>query len=226
MKNLKLILGLFLLVTVFYSCSKDDSVETYIGYEYFPTNVGHWIEYDVDSIVKDDFFGHSDTFQFQIREEIDSIFIDNSGAPTQRLERYKRLTASDPWTIYRVWTSNINSTTAQKVEDNFRYVKLVFPVSLFTNWDGNTFNTKDRADYEYSEVHQPISINGVNFDSSLTVIQALDTNNLLSDVIEIEQYATNVGMIYKEQLYIEYDFVVDTPLNVSIYKEKIRSYGN
>lgn len=226
MKTLKTILGLFLLLTIIYSCSKDDPVETYIGYEYFPTNVGHWIEYDVDSIIKDDFNGRSDTFQFQIREEIDSIFIDNSGAPTQRLERYKRQTATDPWTIYRVWTSTINSTNAQKTEDNYRYIKLVFPVSLYANWDGNAFNTKNEAEYEYSEVHQLINVNGLNFDSSLTVIQALDTTNLLSDVIEIEQYATNVGMIYKEQLYIEYDFVVDTPLNVSIYKEKIRSYGN
>ena len=226
MNNIKKLLVLFLLATIVYSCSKDDSVETYIGYEYFPTNVGHWIEYDVDSIIKDDFTGHSDTFHFQLREEIDSIFIDNSGAPTQRLERFKRQTLSDPWIIHKVWTSNLSNTTAQKVEDNIRYLKLVFPVSLFTNWDGNAFNTKDQADYEYTEVHQQKTVNGLNFDSSLTVIQIVDTNNLLSDVIEIEQYATQVGMIYKEQQHIERDFNFDTIVSAFVYIEKIRAYGN
>lgn len=214
-------------LALLYSCSKDNSVVSNLGYSYFPTNVGHWVEYEVDSIVVDDFNQTIDTFQFQIREEIDSLFVDQSGELTQRLERYKRQTASDPWTIHKVWTSNRTNTMAQKTEDNFRFIKLVFPVNLFTKWNGNAFNTKDEAEYEYTEVHSPMSLGGLNFDSTLTVTQVIDTNGLISNVIELEKYAAQVGMIYKEQTDLEFDFSFqDSITGGFVYKETITGYGN
>ncbi|MBT8196235.1 MAG: hypothetical protein KJO64_07395 [Bacteroidia bacterium] len=227
MKKIKISISALFIMALLYSCSKDNSVVTKLGYSYFPVNVGHWVEYEVDSIVVDDFNQTIDTFQFFIREEIDSLFIDQSGEPTQRLERYKRQTSSDPWTIHKIWTSNRTNTTAQKTEDNFRFIKLVFPINLFDDWDGNAFNTNNEAEYEYTEVHNTFSLNGLNFDSVLTVTQVIDTNGLISNVIEIEKYAAQVGMIYKEQTDLEFNFSFpDSITGGIVYKERITAYGN
>src|SRR4030067_3558016 len=89
--NLKTTLFLQGLITVLIiSCKKDVSVNPDLGYEYFPATVGKYVVYDVDSIVYNDFTGTTDTFKYQIKETIESIFLDNSNRQTLRIERYKK----------------------------------------------------------------------------------------------------------------------------------------
>lgn len=216
--------------TLLSSCSKDENTTgtTGLTYSYFPVNVGHELVYDVELITKDEFSQIEDTVYYQLREVVESVFNDNQGRPTQRLERYTRATDSDPWVIADVWTSNISSTLAEKKEENDTYIKLTFPVRTNRTWDGNSKNNQDELMYEYSEVDVPGSLGALSFDSTLTVLQQ-DEDNFIERKYAVEKYATNVGLIYKEQIDILKDYT--NPGNPGIkaqrlYKETLISWSN
>lgn len=193
----RLLTLIILSVTLFYSsCKKEDVTPPFLGYEYFPNDAGVWVEYKVDSITYDDQFGH-DTFNFELRETIESKFIDTEGRDAQRIERYKRADSSATWKIADVWYANLTNTTAEKVEENVRFVKLSFPLKLDEPWDGNRFNTIEEQNYEVIEVNEPYSINGMSFDSTVTVLQ-IDFTSLVSEDYSIEVYAKNIGLVHKK----------------------------
>ena len=190
--------------------TKDEVID--FKYEYYPLEPGHWIEYDVDSIIFSDIALPTviiDTISYQIREEIASTFYDNEGRETYRIERFRRNSDDDAWIINRVWSLNFETNNLQKVEDDLRFVKLVFPPRRNKKWLGNTFiQTTEELEYledweyKYSEIDEPLSIAGISFDSSLTVLQEADST-LLEKTYSIERYAKNVGLVYKELQVLE-----------------------
>ena len=134
---------LIFMCLLFSSCKKDAPSDTTLnqGYNYFPGEVGSYIIYEVDSIAYDDKSHAPDTTRYLLKEVFASTFTDNSGRPTLRLERFiKMYNDSIPydslnWTGPRVWYANITSNTVEKVEENIRYIKLVFPTNclLYTS---------------------------------------------------------------------------------------------
>lgn len=58
----------------------------------FPTEVGRYVVHQVDSISYNDFFTpvKIDTAHFQLKEVIESVFTDNEGHESERIERYVR----------------------------------------------------------------------------------------------------------------------------------------
>lgn len=219
---------IFLLISIF-SCRKDSERISDYGFSYFPSNIGHELVYDVDSIAKDDFTNHIDTFHFQIKEVIESVFTDNEGRPTLRLERYKRLESSDPWIIYKIWTANLVASAVEKKEDNVIYVKLAFPLASKKKWNGNAKNDNGERFYEYTSVNVPESLNNFAFDSALTVLQNDEDIAYYKKDFSTEKYAIGVGMIYKEIFLGIYDQNPNAtePFEAFIaYKEKLISYNN
>jgi hypothetical protein len=226
MKKSILLFALFLVV--FSSCKKDKNpAPVFTGYSYAPNNIGHEIIYDVDSTIKSDFDGMLHVSQFQIKELIADTFTDNQGRLTLRLERYKRLSPSDPWIIYRVWTANKTNIHFEKKEDNITYVKLVFPPTSSVTWNGNSLNSLGPVDYTYSSLNVPDTYSTYSFDSALTVLQN-DYEDILEKNYKVEKYATHVGMYYKEQDSIRYSCCTgnDTIEFRRHYTEKIVSYSN
>ncbi|HRH65887.1 MAG TPA: hypothetical protein PLU53_06285 [Bacteroidia bacterium] len=225
--------GFFLLLILF-SC-KDDSVQpsiqnTYAGY--FPLDSGFWIEYHADSIVHldaDDPF-NLDTairsYSFELREEIDEGFVDAEGDWAYRVSRYKRESNSLPWEFLNLWTAKITNSSAQRVEDNIRFVKLSFPINERKTWNGNAYNYYVEEDYAYSDIHQPYSLNGISFDSTVTVLQNDFTSNV-NRILKQEVYANHVGLIFKQQDSLN---TVNLPngtvliLNGTEYKLRILDY--
>ena len=215
----------------FFSCKKDEVIKPLdIGYNYFPVDTGFWVEYKVDSIVWNDFYPdddprHIDTFSFKIKEYNESNFIDNEGRLALRIERYKKSSDTTNWFLKDVWFANKSSDAAEKVEENERFIKLVFPVKEGAIWHGNAFNTWDVWDYEYQNVDTYTQINGISFDSSLTVLQA-DEFNLIARVYSVEKYVRNIGLVYKEYINVE-----TNPVDLSIknglkYKLEIIGWGS
>ena len=202
----KLIVSIGILGMFLFSC-KDDQVEpsienNYAGY--FPLETGFWIEYNADSVVdldEDDPF-NLDTairaYTFQLREEIDSGFFDAEGEWAYRISRYRRLSDTLPWDFMNLWTAKITNTSAQRVEDNIRFVKLSFPINERKTWNGNAFNYYIEEDYLYADIHQPFSLGGFSFDSTVNVIQNDFTSNV-NRILKNEIYANHVGMVYKRQ---------------------------
>jgi hypothetical protein len=191
------------------SCKEESTDPLTIDMSYYPLEAGRYIIYDVDSTGYSSFDGSIITSSYQIMEELDSPFIDNEGNEAFRIIRSRRESESSAWRVTDIWTTNLTDHTAEKVEENLRFIKLDFPVNLHRRWYGNA---KIQADsslewlngwvYEYTSVHEPLAINGNTFDSTLTVVQH-DEQNLIEQVIYIEQYAAGVGLIYKKEQQTE-----------------------
>ena len=218
MKRIVLALCLVTIALIgFYSCKKDKTPATDFGYNYFPNQVGRYVIYDVDSLYYDNanlnpntHLAKVDTFKFQLKEKIESIYPDNLNRPTIRLERYVKyfndtLSYSQmPWTLRNVWTENRTTTTAEKVEENIRYIKLAFPVNSNQTWNGNAQNTLPAWNYTYSYYDIPMQIRTLNFDSVLQVTQYDDGGAILTQrQLYVEKYARNVGLVYKQIIDIQ-----------------------
>ena len=223
MKVHKVVILCLILLGFLNSCNKDVTPPD-AGYGYFPTKIGNWIIYDVVSIEHDAPVNKHDTSIIQIKEVIESIFFDNEHRETQRIERYTRNNDTQPWVIKDVWSSNLTASTAEKDEENVRFIKLTFPVKKGKTWDGNASNSLDVWNYQYTEVNVPYTINNLSFDSTVTVLQ-IDEENIVEKKHALEIYAKNVGMIYKELILL--DTEIDGTITIgSELTMTIISYGN
>jgi hypothetical protein len=170
-----------------------------MGYEFFPSEVGHFVTYKVDSIVYDDFYNpvKIDTFSFLIKELIDAELEKNAGKKTQRIVRFIKKNDTLNWEVESAITHQITSTTAEIVEDNQRYIKLIFPPKENNSWNGNAYNTLPKQIYKYKNINKKIELASFTFDTTLTVVQ-IDEENLIEKIYSEERYAINVGLVYKK----------------------------
>lgn len=195
-----------LLLFVVSGCNKTETGTISYQYEYYPYQVGHYVAYDVDSIA----YSYSnpkyfrDTVHYQLKEEITDTFYDNENQLSYRLELSRRNTPAEGWSIWKVWYIKPTATNMQKVEDDVRFIKLVFPPHENETWNGNLYvPTSDNYDiyrnwnYTSTAVHQPYSINGLSFDSTITVTE-VDEEDVITKTLRREVYAKHVGLIYQE----------------------------
>ncbi|NNC83205.1 MAG: hypothetical protein HKN79_06480 [Flavobacteriales bacterium] len=180
-----------------WSACESDDVLIDPGFDYFPVERGRYVDYEVDSIYHDVPSGIQDTFHFYVRELIDTTYFDAESRPTNRIERYYKEELADDWTIRDVWVANRTNSTGEKVEENVRFVKMVFPVEPDVMWDGNAQNTMDTWDYSYDDLFNPKTIGDTTYASTVTIIQR-DVENLIQSEQAREIYAQGVGMVYKE----------------------------
>jgi hypothetical protein len=182
------------------ACKKETEVSPSLSFNYFPSEKGRWVEYIVDSTYHAENDNENDDsvyyYHFQIREEIDSSFIDGAGITRQILKRFRRIDSTEQWTLTDVWTQSISLVSAYRIENNVPFHKLAFPISLSKTWNGNDANTLDEEDYSYESIHEPDSYNSLQFDSTITVLQ-IDENNYIEKIYGTEVYANGVGLVYK-----------------------------
>lgn len=203
----------FTVLVVFFplACKKGDSSTPDMGYDYFPDVVGHFVVYDVDSTNYDDFFIPTKitTYKFQIKEKIASIFLDNQNRSTIRLERFvKKYDSLVPyssmsWVLQDVWSENVTATTAEKVEENDRYIRLIFPVRDNKEWDANVQNIYDQRDFSYEYVDETKSIGGKSYANVLETLYDDGGGILTSREYRTEKYARGIGMVYRRMIVVE-----------------------
>ena len=198
----KLFLILLLCVLYFSSCEKSKSIETYYGYEYFPSLVSKWISYDVIQITWNDYTNMIDTSIYQLKELSESEIIDNAGRKSIRIERYIKTDTSN-WVLNNVWTKCLTLTSAEKIEENIRFIKMKFPIDINTRWNGNEYNNLKEQMYFYKNIFTPFVLNENTFDSTITVINQDDFIPLYSKDFESEVFAKNIGLVYKKQIHIK-----------------------
>ena len=217
-----LVFLLFASFLAFNGCDKESVVEEHLYHEYFPVNVGHWVVYDVDSIVYDDFTGEIDTFNYQVKEVFDSNYTDASGNESIRLERFIRNEPGAAWEIKNAWSARRLPARAEKVEENIRYIKLAFPPKINKTWNGNAYNIKDEQSYRITNIHKEHTINELSFDSVATVLH-IDEQTLISEKYRVEKFAKNVGLIKKE--YVDLEKEVDGNIVSGVdYKYRVVDY--
>lgn len=211
----KLLLISILSLATFSGCYKED-LYPFIGYDYFPTEIGKFVEYKVDSIWQDDVIGPigSAEAHYYLHDLNESPFTDEEGRPAIRVERSWKQSPQGEYEIKDVWYRTRTSEVAEQNEENVTFIKHNFPVREGKSWDGNRKNTLQTLqelylqmaipevwEYEYVNVHQPYTINGFTFDSTVTVLQLDRPANFGLSVFAQEVYAKDIGLIHK-QLYI------------------------
>jgi hypothetical protein len=230
----------FLFSLFVFSCKKEQTVAPAgidLGTAYYPTDIGKYVIYDVDSIIYSDFSKDTLVFKYRIKEKFTETYTDNLGLPAIRLERYIKKYSpaisydSLPWILKEVWSVNYDQSTVQVVESNFRFTKLFFPLQLNSSWNGNAFNSLGKQIYYYKYIDQAETIGPLSLNTVLSV-QQKEIRTLINYQNYVEKYAKGVGLVYKEITDLQSDSIVS---NVAvedrieqgiIYKQTLFSYGS
>jgi len=199
----KILYGLVILLFL-QTCKKDEyeTVNRNIGKTYFQAKIGSYSIFKVQEIIYDDFFNRIDTFKYQLIEVNDTIFDDNLGRKSMRIERSKRNNDTAKWKFLNVWYSNADNFMAERVEENKRLVKLSFPLAEDAVWNLNVFNTDNGLSLYYDFVHQKFPLNSIVYDSTLAV-KSETIFNIVKEREYLEIYANHVGLIYRNQVNID-----------------------
>lgn len=112
------------------------------GYDYFPLELGDFWEYEVDSFIYRP--GQNggvaiDSIQAQLREVVVDTFRDNANLLNFIVEQYTRRSDQDAWQIRNVLRLARNDEQAFRVEDNLRFLKMVFPPKAERFWPGTNY---------------------------------------------------------------------------------------
>jgi hypothetical protein len=194
------ILSVLLLFGLLYACKPketDDGSSVDLGYGYYPVQVGSTWIYDVDSLVYDDNSGRTtiDTFEYQYREMITGTFTDVTGRTAHLVSRAYRNSDTDTWAPANTWTLLKTEQSVQKVQENTRLVKLVFPLNPSQKWDGNAYNSLGEEEYSLAFFGQPYHTPHAQYDKALQVMHQ-DEENAIEEIRRYEVYAQHTGMVY------------------------------
>jgi len=209
--KLKLTLFIFIAGILFIaSCKKNQAPYTInYQYNYYPLDSGHYVIYNVDSILFSyNGFYTRDTVHYQWKELIADTFYDNQNRVNYRLECYRRPDSTYPWSINRVWYAVRTTTNLQIQEDDIRFVKLVFPPQLNEGWNGNEYvpitnNSSDpysiyqNWNYFYENVDTTYSLNGNTVNNAL-IVSEVNQANLINKTVRTEAYAPGIGLVYEK----------------------------
>lgn len=179
------------------SCEKNDPGKADTGESYFPVDIGRMWVYDVDSLWYDNNTGSTtiDTFHYQYKEYIADEFTDAEGKSSRRLERYYRANETEEWSRVNAGVLLKDGMLAQKVIENTRYVKMVFPLKTRKTWNGNAYNDRGTETYEAETYDEAAGVNGMSFPKTMRVLQTEELN-AIEEIRRYEIYARDVGMIY------------------------------
>lgn len=197
------------LSALFPACSKDKTEPVDLGLEYFPKNVGHWVEYQVDSSWYNEGDAIYGSRSYRLRETIFEEFTDPEGRPAQRIRRSVQ-DSTGAWYTKDIWWQTRDNYYAERSEENLRRLKLSFPVKGNRYWNTNVYNTAEERELTYGELHVPALVDGTSFDSTITV-ESTYFNNIIDTLMLEERWAKHVGMVSRFQ--VESGSQYDTSLN-------------
>lgn len=222
MKRFLPVIALLAVVSLF-SCKREN--ENIYGPDatrgYYPLQKGHYVVYDVDSVIYDNFAGTATTRHSVVRYTVSDTFRDNRNYISYQVDVMSKDADSQAFHTNDVFfvTPAVNSIDV--VQGNLRFTKLVFPVLNGTTWKGNSqIATADQdlvwyADWTYKYSKMGENYNNGLADFSNTVIVD-ETDQTLNDPATMpttyaertyarEVYGYNVGLVYREMVRWTYD---------------------
>lgn len=213
---------LLVLVCFVVACTKQtvQPSPTNLGWDFQPLDKGHFVIYEVDSIIYDDFDKTIDTFQYEMMDEIGDEFQDDQGRVSNYVLRYQRKNSSEPWVVLHVFYITQDEFKLEWQENNLRFIKMVYPVQLNKKWKGNAFlptqNNTDIQwmndwDYQYTDVLTNYNTGLRNYKNCHIIEQADFTEGLPDNpnaysahTFSQEVFSKNIGMVYREITRWEY----------------------
>jgi len=184
-----------------FGCNDEYVQPVITQFRYFPTEEGFYRIYQVDSIVHAENDNNNDDsvyyFRFQVKEVIDSSYIDAAGDTAQLVVRYHRPDSSVSWVLTAVWTQKLVANGAFTTEDNVIYHKLALPANTTVVWDANAGNTLGEEPCYYMSIDVPEFFGPFSYDSTATVFHR-DEDNFVERKFGREVYATGIGLVHKD----------------------------
>jgi len=182
--------------------------------------------YEVEEINIDMPVAIRDTARFLLKEVIVSEDSLTPEIMEYKMERYFKTNKDKDWNINDVWVIHDTKNYTIVNEENIRIVKLVYPLDSFSTWNGNIYNNLGELFFEVDSMNIDCNLNGINYDSVAVIIQE-SFESIFEKSYQIEKYAKNTGLIYKESIEIEsqnydnYQVDVSVPLMERITKGTI-----
>jgi hypothetical protein len=215
MNRLFTVLVLSIVIFAASSCRKN-RLDPYIGGDgpsYYPLKIGNSWTYQVDSIKYNEKFGReNDTFTYQIKNVIESEFIDNEGKINHSFTRYVSHDTAN-WTVDGSFAIRMTALNVVKNYNNTKEIILKFPIQEFDFWDGNSLNNSPIREFEYESVHAVLSTSNAVYDSTCTVIHQ-NVENKVQSFHEKHSYASQIGPVASTITRIdEKDIDSGTPTN-------------
>ncbi len=203
------------------SCEKSEEIQSTPISDYAPLLVGKYIAYQLDSTIYTDFGVTREVHSYEVKYEVDEEITDALNETAFRVVRYIRNIGGTTWTPDATFMAKNTGQSLEFVENNLRFIKLRLPFSNGFSWKGNSYfdtqsqyselNYMDDWDYQYEAVGEPATVGGLTFPNTVTVNQR---DEIIGDPNEpqfysevnysVEQYAKEIGLIYKEFYHDEY----------------------
>ena len=199
-----------------WGCASKQTLEEYkpdFGYNYFPLTIGKYVTYRIDSTIYDPAQSGTNVLKSTtfVKEIVVDTVYDNLLGLGYKVERYSRKSDTLPFEIQDVWATFRNETQAIRVEENLKFIKMVFPLKKGNTWDGNVFIDPNLVvkvaeesiqmfknwTYQVLGTAQSFTLLGQNYPKVTTVEQA-KSENLIELRESSEKYAEGIGLIYRQ----------------------------
>ena len=214
---------LFTLAFLIFSCREDDadSPETRIlGKEYVSLKIGQETVFQIDSTIYDEFTGRVKLISLQQRLVVASSENDQANREAFIVEIYNRSDDTLPWLLNRVTRRTLIEFRYEILDNNVIKVPLVFPVELGKIWNSNVLNSFSEKQFEFTKVNDTHSNGTLQYDSTITVLQAEDFN-LIEQRLEREVHAIGIGLVFREHKEIETELNGDIRSGFEVTKRLI-----
>jgi hypothetical protein len=195
------------------SCGKDEiehPAPIDWGYGYYPLATGKYRVFQVDSILFDTIAGavRIDSIRTYLLEETTDTFRSISGKTVYRIQRYEKKSPGENWVFKDVASAERDSMQGIRTEDNFRLLKLVFPLKTRQVWNSTLYidNTVEITagkkeivlfknwESEVTSIGKSAVVLGKTFKDVLELFQANDENSIELRRVR-EKYAKGIGLI-------------------------------
>ena len=201
MKN-NILLSLCVLLLSFASCKRVVEPEPN-GPSYAPLEIGKYIIYDVTNLSHDAFRESTDTTYFQIRETIESDFIDNADNTVYKTLVETSEDSGSNWIFVRYATLQRDEYCYQRVEDDIRKVKLSFILKERKSWDVNQMNILPSQKAKITNLDKSYTISAdLVFPNTLIIDLGNEIDPFFQNV-ESEVYAAGIGLIERKLIDVE-----------------------
>jgi hypothetical protein len=210
------------LILAIVACNVDPVVQPGVdnSEDYFPLEVGRYIEYQIDSIVFDDAPGGNtkDTVTFQVREEIVTYNVSVSGDTLYYIHRFRRNLPSLPWVLTDVWTAHYDENNALRTEENLTFRKMTMPLYKGLKWTATAYinpqtsvqiGTENLEPYEYWEssvesIDDSAHVGAFVFPTGqvMQVIQTDSDDDLMKRYVH-ETYARGIGLVSRTDTILD-----------------------
>lgn len=197
---------------------------------YMPLAVGKYIRYQVDSLIWLNVGDNYAIRSYQAKDIVEGTGTDLLGRPSYRIQRYMRSlnsTNEADWAAAFTYEVVNGATGIELIENNLRFVKMQTPLVEGRAFMGNGYLpsslyydnfkltiTGNIGKWESTyEEFGPATINGKNYDSTITVtmindsldVPIIDHSRSASKTVWVEKYAKGIGLVYRDVALWEYN---------------------